>query len=36
MFNPRLTETLSDFPFARLALLRSPIALSGALPDRVP
>jgi N-succinyldiaminopimelate aminotransferase len=26
MFNPRLTETLSDFPFAQLNSLLSPIA----------
>src|ERR1044071_10525124 len=26
MFNPRLTETLTDFPFARLNALISPIA----------
>ncbi|MBL0901198.1 MAG: aminotransferase class I/II-fold pyridoxal phosphate-dependent enzyme [Reyranella sp.] len=26
MFNPRLTETLTDFPFARLAALIAPIA----------
>ena len=26
MFNPRLTETLTDFPFARLATLLAPIA----------
>jgi len=26
MFNPRLTETLSDFPFARLNALLAPIA----------
>ena len=26
MFNPRLTETLSDFPFARLNSLLAPIA----------
>ena len=25
MFNPRLTETLTDFPFARLATLIAPI-----------
>ena len=26
MFNPRLTETLTDFPFARLNALIAPIA----------
>ena len=26
MFNPRLTETLTDFPFARLNQLLAPIA----------
>ena len=26
MFNPRLTETLTDFPFARLNTLLAPIA----------
>ena len=26
MFNPRLTETLTDFPFARLNALLAPIA----------
>ena len=25
MFNPRLTETLTDFPFARLNTLLAPI-----------